>query len=265
MSQLQIDAAGITHWESSYAASKGIAKGWEPYGYTAKTLENILLKALAQSQPDSILEVGCGNSSWLPYLGKRTGASVSGLDYSASGCKLAEANLAAEQVEGTIYHGDLFSPPENLIGQFDFVYSLGVVEHFSDTDGVIMALKRFVRPGGWLLTEIPNLKGSFHGLLTHFWQPGIFFKHVPLNSDDLSTAYERCGLSQVEAGYAGLFSLNIVAWGKEPRWPQAEKTLLPLLYPTVRLSERVLAKVKNYKSPIHFLAPFIYATGRVEN
>lgn len=42
-------------------------------------------------------------------------------------------------------------------GEFDLVYSLGVIEHFNDTEKAIREHKRVLKPGGTALIVVPNL------------------------------------------------------------------------------------------------------------
>lgn len=52
-----------------------------------------------------------------------------------------------------------FSPPASMLGKFDVVVTFGVVEHFIDTRACLDAMSQFLKPGGLLVTSIPNLAG----------------------------------------------------------------------------------------------------------
>jgi len=75
----------------------------------------------------------------------------------------------AEQTSrrGVERHGflrDLFKLTPEEVGQYDFVViPWDSAEHLTDLVGVIGAISKFVKPGGILLTETPNLR-SMHGL-----------------------------------------------------------------------------------------------------
>ena len=84
---------------------------------------------------------------------------MSGLDYSDIGCQKSRAILRNEGVEGQIFHGDMFDPPAHLKGKFDVVFSNGLVEHFEDTKKAVSACASFLKPGGMMVTLIPNLSG----------------------------------------------------------------------------------------------------------
>jgi 2-polyprenyl-3-methyl-5-hydroxy-6-metoxy-1,4-benzoquinol methylase len=156
----------------------------------------------------SIIEIGCGNSVWLPYLHKSFGLDVHGLDYSALGCEKTRTILKREGVTGRITEGDLFNPPIDLIGKFDFVISLGVVEHFTDTSGTLEKMKSFLKPGGIMITEIPNLTG-LNGLLLKHTDIEIYNIHKPSNKQELSNYHSEAGMKILDSYYLDVASLLI--------------------------------------------------------
>jgi cyclopropane fatty-acyl-phospholipid synthase-like methyltransferase len=105
-----------------------------------------------------LLEIGCGDSVWLPYFNLEFQYEVYGVDYSMIGCQLAQRNLDAAGATGTIECKDLFDLDEYPNGQYDTIISFGVVEHFSHPDDVIRLLGQQLRPGGLLFTHIPNFE-----------------------------------------------------------------------------------------------------------
>ena len=155
------------------------------------------------SQPaknKQLLELGCGSSVWLPYFAQRFGFGVSGIDYSPRGCRLAEEILEKEGVAGRVYHADFFNPPEELIERFDVVYSAGVAEHFDPTAPCIAAFAKYLKPGGLMITIVPNLAGAVGRMLKMF-NPPLYDVHVPLKATDLRSAHEAAGLQVERCGY----------------------------------------------------------------
>ena len=147
------DLAGRQYWEAVYRKGEAVTGEWSPSSYDALVLERILLGECERSQAKAILEVGCGNSTWLPYLARKTGASVAGIDYAETGCQLARQRLEQAGLPGRIICADLFKVSAQEVGQFDLVYSLGLAEHFVDLPGVLAKLAEFVRPGGRRLAD----------------------------------------------------------------------------------------------------------------
>lgn len=255
------DLAGVKHWDSIYQRSiSSIRPGWRPKNYTELTLEHILLGEIKRAKAKTILEVGCGNSTWLSHIAKCTGAKVTGIDYSEDGCHLARERLRLEQIPAEVHCLDLFDTKALSIGQFDFVYSLGVVEHFSDLDAVLAALLQFVKPGGFLLSEVPNLC-SVHGLLSWIWQPKLLAMHMPLNKKRLMRSYRDLNLQNIRGYYRGFFSLNVVNWQKHPRWPSIATRLLPSIRKFVYFTDRYFFRKIPTFHGVPIFAPYIYAIG----
>jgi len=263
------DLAKKEHWDDVYADCKqnlpgNISEKWVPNDYNSQVIEHILMREINRSNPKTILEIGCGNSTWLPYLAKMTRAQVAGIDYSEDGCSLVRNRLNVEKMEGKIYCEDFFKTDPQRIGQYDFVYSLGVVEHFSDLKQTLKAELQFVKPGGTLFTEVPNLKFSIHGFLSWIYQPELLAKHEKISKNDLIKAYKDLGLNHIEANYSGIFSLSIVAWGSYPRWKRISRILLPVFLLSARIVDMVLLKTKCYQgfAPI---SPYVYIKGEKES
>ena len=260
----QTDLAGIDHWEGVYKsmtpADTPPAGNCVPADYGSIVIAEALMNEISNCRATSILEVGCGNSIWLPYIARQTGATIAGLDYSEAGCELSRRQLAAEGIPGTIFCADLFQAAAADIGSYDFVYSLGMVEHFTDTGEVLAQLLKFVRPGGVLFTEVPNLK-SVHGLLSWIWQPELLAKHNPLSKRDLIRAYEHLRLEKIRGYYAGVFSMEIVAWELYPRWPR----LVPLLRPylnRIRTSVDYRLRKSGRLNGTAAIAPYLCVVGQ---
>lgn len=155
-----------------------------------------------------ILEIGAGDSGWLPYFSKRWGLRVSGLDYSPNGCRRANELVQRAGSEANIVLADMFDPPESLIGRFDFVLSIGVVEHYADTAGTLRAMARFLRPGGIIITTAPNIPGLVGDLFKVMNRP-VYDIHVPIDAPAMRRAHEAAGLEVVEGGYFMSINLGI--------------------------------------------------------
>lgn len=162
-----------------------------------------------------MLEVGAGASRWLPYLAATWGAEVWGLDYSAIGCDLARDALASAGVRGTVLERDLFDRNDDLIGCFDLVYSLGLVEHFDDTSAVVGAIAHFARRGGVVITAVPNMCGAM-GALQRLADREVYAQHVRLTPLDLRRAHEAHGLSILRDGWFGTYDPAVVHEGRSP-------------------------------------------------
>jgi 2-polyprenyl-3-methyl-5-hydroxy-6-metoxy-1,4-benzoquinol methylase len=204
-----------------------------------------------------VLEIGAGNSSILLALASapEPGASFSGLDYAEAGCASLQQRARRQNIEVGVIHADMFAPDPALLGQFDVVYSLGVVEHFKDLTATMDKLALFLAPGGRMLTVIPNMRGLL-GWLTRRFNRRVYDLHNPHDLASLVDGHKRAGLEVLESGYLcsnnfGLLASCIerpaglrwhaytllsrfskLSWYLESRWGEAPKSgwLSPYLY-----------------------------------
>jgi 2-polyprenyl-3-methyl-5-hydroxy-6-metoxy-1,4-benzoquinol methylase len=202
--------------------------------WIARTLEG-----LGKTGPSvHLVEVGCARSRALPVLAKRLGLSVAGIDYSPNGCEQTRAMMNREGVSGEVYCSDIFAVPASLKGGFDVVVSFGLIEHFSNTNEIVSALAGLLKPGGVILTNIPNMRGTI-GFVQKILNRRIYDIHVPLTPSQVKSAHEAAGLSVIEAGYFLSSNFGVVNLGdpnrKDPGW-WAKKIALAIL---VRISMAV--------------------------
>lgn len=153
-----------------------------------------------KTQGKKLLEIGCARSAWLPYFGKEFGFQIYGIDYSEIGCRQARQLLLREKIRGEIVCGDFFSPPESLIGKFDVVISFGVAEHFENPSLCLRAFTKFLKTGGLLITNIPNMLG-LNGFLQKILNRSVFDIHIGLSRDDLAHAHRITGLRVISCNY----------------------------------------------------------------
>lgn len=147
-----------------------------------------------------LIEIGCGGSQWLPYFRRTFGFEISGIDYSTSGIRLLQLILDKARLSADVVHGDLFSPPPEMIERFDVVTSFGVVEHFERTADAVAACARYLRPGGIMITEVPTMRGPY-GLVYRLFRPSIYRQHVPQSRQALAEAHEDAGLQVTDCRY----------------------------------------------------------------
>ena len=168
----------------------------------------------------SIIEIGCAGSAWLPYFSRQFGLKVTGLDRSLLGCEQAEEVLSRSGVKGRIVNADLFSPPDEILETFDIVISFGVVEHFVETEKCVYACSNFLRSGGLMITVIPNLSGWMGRIQKHLDRK-IYDVHVPMDREDLRVAHEMAGLDVSSCDYFLLLNLGVLNFTRfSIGWPR---------------------------------------------
>jgi len=153
----------------------------------------------------SVLEIGGSPGQYLAYLHRNFGYSVACMDYSPLGCQKTRENLALLGIKGRVYEADLFKDNREL-PQFDIVYSLGLIEHFTDFDGVIVKHLEYLKPGGLLILGAPNFLGINHFFLKRL-APELLAKHN-LNNMNLKNwkhLESTFNLKEIFLGYVGGF------------------------------------------------------------
>lgn len=158
---------------------------------------------------DRILEAGCGGSVFVPYFALEFGLVADGIDNSPAGCSLSEAIARKSGTDSSIVCADVFDPPAELAGSYHAVYSMGLAEHFIPTEKIVAALVRYLRPGGVLVTLVPNMRGVT-GLLQRWVDPSVYEVHVPLSPEQLAAAHAACCLEVLDARYLMSVNLSVV-------------------------------------------------------
>jgi SAM-dependent methyltransferase len=105
-----------------------------------------------------------------------------------------------------IVEGDIFCyEPEN---KYDMVCSVGLVEHFMDTENIISHHVKLLKPGGTLLIAIPNFRG-LNGLIQRIFDRENLRKHN-LNSMKLKVlinAAKKNELKDIKVKYKFKFGI----------------------------------------------------------
>jgi 2-polyprenyl-3-methyl-5-hydroxy-6-metoxy-1,4-benzoquinol methylase len=194
------DKAGRSYWDHVWEGQE-IPPAFSPgrktrHNYADQAFHEAFARLFAGTDQSGkrLLEIGAARSAWLPYFAKAFGFSVTGIDYSALGCAQARAVLAKAGVDGEVVLADFFAPPDEMLAAFDVVISFGVIEHFDDTAATVAALSRFLRPGGLMITIVPNLSGV-GGVLQKRLCRAIYDVHMRLDRRSLRAAHEASGLS----------------------------------------------------------------------
>jgi 2-polyprenyl-6-hydroxyphenyl methylase/3-demethylubiquinone-9 3-methyltransferase len=154
------------------------------------------------SRQTTVLEVGAGNSIWLPFLAEHSGCAVTGVDFSEEGCRLAEVNLAAMGMAGRIVQGDFFSYAAATTDRFDVVISFGFIEHFADTAAVLTLMRTLLTKDGLLIATIPNWPGVY-GAMQRVIDGQVLDMHVIMTPEDLEAHARAAGLHDIRVGFVG--------------------------------------------------------------
>jgi 2-polyprenyl-3-methyl-5-hydroxy-6-metoxy-1,4-benzoquinol methylase len=264
-----MDKAGKIYWDSLWKEESA------PRAFDPKTtsLNNYINRRFheyfyqlfkgSNTRGKRLLEVGCARSVWLPYFAREFGFHVSGIDYSEIGCRQAKTVLQKEGVKGKIICANFFAPPKEVIELFDVVVSFGVAEHFEDTAACIQAFSRFLKPGGMLITIIPNLVG-FIGMLQRLLNKKVYDIHTLMNLNNLRDAHDSLGLKVIACSYfifANFGVLNLAGVEKDSFLFWVKKLALFFLHEITKIIwvfELIFFQIPANR----FLSPYIVCVGQ---
>ena len=228
--------------------------------YVSIQLVRLLIRYIAGGVR-AVCELGGGDGKIVSYLArKRENVKFSILDISPEGCALARARAETENVALDVYCADVFNPPSDLLGSFDLLYSLGVVEHFSDLSQILFAKKLLINPmRGRIFTLIPNLDSPIYARLCRRWSRSVWEAHVPHSMKTLLEGHMQAGLRPVEYGYLGSVEFGMLSMsinGPEPKSTWDRKLYLWL----TRISKAVhFVEYRSIDLPAtRLFSPFMY-------
>lgn len=213
------DLAKVGHWEDVWKRTRHV-RGVSRFNYYDWRMAELLRSLVTPGS--RAIEIGCGGSRWLAFLDKALGCETWGIDYSDEGLAItALGNQQSTRVR--LVKGDFFDKSRLPMGYFDFVFSGGFIEHFTDPSVVTRRFAGIMVPGGKVLTLTPNFTG-FYRWLQKMAAPDILAKHVPMDHRALDHAHFAANLLPLmSAQYWGCFAPGVVNFG------EATKLVLPPL------------------------------------
>ncbi len=116
-----------------------------------------------------VLEIGFAPGKQLAYVASTFGARVTGLDFSMQGVAFATTMFERLRIPADLRCEDVFATTL-LPNRFDFVYSVGLIEHFDDPRSLVRRHVEFLKPGGTTLILIPNYR-DLYGRLQQYFDP----------------------------------------------------------------------------------------------
>ena len=111
----------------------------------------LLVRALkrAGTPVSRALEIGCGHGVAREMLERD-------LDIAVDGCDLNRAALEmAKPGKGDLFVYNILDHEPSLLGRYDAVFLLDVIEHIADDTAFLLAAMRHLRPGGLVIVNVP--------------------------------------------------------------------------------------------------------------
>lgn len=219
----------------------------------ADHIMDALLRRYLPQGGDS-LEVGCAPGATLAYFHRRFGYRVTGLDFSS--VEMVHATMARAGItDYRVIEADFLSWQSGQT--FDVVASFGFVEHFADVRGVVRRHAQLVRPGGYVVLEVPNLR-YFNGFLYALLLPRVLALHnrQAMRPEALAAPLREEGAFEIlHAAYFGTSLLDF-----DPQNPLLGRH--PLLLAVVRAARVLLARCGLADRPSAFFSPYIVVIAR---
>lgn len=112
-----------------------------------------LIKGLLDKEA-SVLDIGCGEGLFIKEL-KRYAGDIKGIEPDAFYADYARRELKIDVRQGMIEDTDL---PE---GSFDMITMFHVLEHFQDPGTALEKISHWLKPGGCLVIEVPDISSPY--------------------------------------------------------------------------------------------------------
>lgn len=111
------------------------------------TIDNLFTKILKKEFSGKLLDVGCGDGSFVKVYNKKRGQQAKGIDIQ-SGC-----NFETD----TLPFGD---------DEFDIVFMYSVIEHLYNPGNILNEVRRVLRPSGTLVMITPECSHDLNSFYT---------------------------------------------------------------------------------------------------
>lgn len=153
-----------------------------------------------------ICEIGSGDGKLVKKIGKMMGYEPFGIEYSKEAAELSKRNGVK------VLYGNAFkeSNINKLRNKFDVVFSYGFIEHIIPPEKAIKIHIDMLKPGGYLIVQIPRFKG-FNFLRLKIFRPDLIKNHnLDIMNEDVLE--KLCSTKEIEKIYCknyGTFKLRL--------------------------------------------------------
>jgi SAM-dependent methyltransferase len=181
-------------------------------GQSVRGILRVFKRFVPAGSGSRALEIGGAPGGYLAYVAQTFGHEAYAIDNSTVGCGKLTENFDRLKIPITVYCRDALTGDLSDLPRFDLVYSLGLIEHFSDPLPMIRRHVELAKPGGLVMLGLPNFLGISTPILK-LTRPEMFSKHN-LRTMDVRTwaPFERdLGLSVLFRGYVGGWDPRIYA------------------------------------------------------
>jgi 2-polyprenyl-3-methyl-5-hydroxy-6-metoxy-1,4-benzoquinol methylase len=194
--------------------------GAEPLqSYPDFLVDRLFVRHLPAHTDWTVIEVGCAPGDQLIRVNRRLGFQPYGVEYSPVGAATARKTFTDNGFDPShVIEADFFSPSfhDQNRGRYDVVLSRGFIEHFDDPKTVIAAHVDLLRPGGFLVCSIPNLRSFAYPFLRVFGRDVLDAHNLGImRLNTYRALFQDLDLATRFCGYVGVFQLFGVALRRE--------------------------------------------------
>ncbi|MGZ3653211.1 MAG: class I SAM-dependent methyltransferase [Bdellovibrionota bacterium] len=232
----RLSAADPSPFPSEWYRSDHVSHFW--MRWRTRQLQLMLdRQKISLNSPLQVLDAGCG-------IGVVRSQLEACSHWTIDGAELNEFALQHQlPSRGRTFLYDVRDLRSELLGHYDLILALDVLEHLDDTAGFLRALSQHLKPGGWLAVNVPALSLLYSAYDAH---QGHRKRYTPsLLADEIAAA--QAGFTLADCTYWG-FSLvpialarkvwittrraskNIMASGFEPPAPWVNSLLLGVMH-----------------------------------
>jgi 2-polyprenyl-3-methyl-5-hydroxy-6-metoxy-1,4-benzoquinol methylase len=183
---------------------------WRPYAAEVRA---------AAEGPYDILDIGCGDGNMLNQWKRAFDCEVR-----AHGVEMNEKAAAIAEAEGHRVSPKRIEECDLAEGSFDFVFSSHVVEHVEDPVSFMRAVRKALKPTGYVLIDTPNVDTvDFRLFGRRHWGAYHFPRHWNMYDERTFAALaDKAGLRVVRVEYmpAAIFwvwTLHSMLFSRRPR------------------------------------------------
>jgi SAM-dependent methyltransferase len=145
-----------------------------------------------------LLDVGCGNGSFLNEIKAMTGCQVYGLDFSDVAAKTVKENFGLD-----IHIGTILDAPFPT-GYFDVITAWEYLEHVSDPSEVLLKISSLLKNDGSCIISTPNFDSFNCKLFKDKWYGLDCPRHIYIYTPKTITGLlQKSGLSIEKIKYPG--------------------------------------------------------------
>ncbi|HEU5313326.1 MAG TPA: class I SAM-dependent methyltransferase, partial [Candidatus Udaeobacter sp.] len=191
------------------------------------------------------LEIGCGNGVAREMLERDFGFPVDGCDLNRTALERAKPG------KGRLFVYDILDQAPSLLGRYDAVFLLDVIEHVPDDAAFLIAASRHLLPGGLIIVNVP-------ASMLFFSDYDRAAGHVRrYNTGSLAKLLVRCGVEVQAIWPWGLLMVPALLARKTLlRRAKSADVIRKGFVPPNRIFRGLLHSMKNIETALPFPMPF---------